>query len=140
MKTAAATSHRRFHRTTEIDVDDIETGLDEFQRGRPEFRGVRAHQLPADGVFFIRDVQMMPCSLPIFEVDQESVDFDFGQCVRRTQASSHDSHRSVAVATERGLHDRKSHLDWADHQGTPRRQGVVLRPARMFEKRARDDL
>ena len=57
---APATADRRLHRAAEIDVDDIETGVDESLRSELKLSWVGAHQLATDGVIFVRDVQMPP--------------------------------------------------------------------------------
>ena len=56
-KSATATAEHFFHRAAEIDVDHVEArGHQALGRGG-EIVGIGAHQLPADGMLFVGDVQ-----------------------------------------------------------------------------------
>src|SRR5262249_38285219 len=56
---SAATAAQHFlDGATEVDVDDIESALDQFDRGQRELLGLGAHELPADGMLVGRDVEV----------------------------------------------------------------------------------
>ena len=57
VKAAAAAAEHFLHRAAEVDVDHVEAALDQPQRGRAELLGLGAHELPADGMLFVGDVQ-----------------------------------------------------------------------------------
>ena len=59
VEAAAATAEHLLHRAAEVDVDHVEPALDEPLGGGAELLGLGAHELAADGVLLVGDVQQM---------------------------------------------------------------------------------
>ena len=110
MIAAAAAADGRLDRASEIDVDDVEPGGDQFSGGRPELNGIRPHELAADGVLFVGDLQMAPRAAAVLQVEHKPVDHDLGECVGRPQAPRDDAHRPVAISAQCGSVQRETRL------------------------------
>jgi hypothetical protein len=106
VEAAAAAAEDFFHGAAEVDVDDIEAGLDEFFCARGKLLGLGAHELTADGALFVGDVEEVPIAVAIFfHRDEELIEHHFADGVRRTVAACEEAHGPVAVAGEGGLDD-----------------------------------
>jgi len=114
MKAATATAKDFFHRTAEVDVDHIEAMFDESNRGRAKLLGVGAHELTADRVFVVSDMHEVVIFATIANLQDELVEHHFADGIGSPESSRDKSHRGIAVATERSLHDREVELDRAD--------------------------
>src|SRR5262249_48698149 len=114
VKSATATPQNLLHRAAEIDVDHVEARLDELLCPERKLLGLGAHELPADRMLFVRDVKNMPRLQAIFERDQKLVEHHLAERVRRAMPAREHAHARIAIAAERGLHDRKADVDVAE--------------------------
>ena len=110
MKAAATAAEYFLHGAAEIDVDHVEATFDQPDRGRPELFRIGAHELTAGRMLFLRDVQEMTIPPARLELDDEFVEHHFANRIRSAESPSDHTHRHVAVARERRLHDRKVEL------------------------------
>ncbi len=113
---AAAPSQDLLDRAAKIDIDHIETGLDEPFGRRSESDRIGAHQLSADWMLLVGHVECPPARTGAAKVDQQPVEHDFADRVGGAELPGNDPHRAVAVAGQSGLDNGKVELDCADRQ------------------------
>src|SRR6267142_1596020 len=118
VKAAAAAAENFLHRAAEVDVDGVETRLDEFLRTGGELLRLCAHQLPADRPLFVRNVQEMPVAIAVlFHRHEKLVEHYFAHGIRRSVPTSEQPHRPVAIARQRRLHDWKADCEGTELEG-----------------------
>ncbi len=113
-KTAAAAAEHFFHGAGEIQVEDVEAGLDQFERGRGKIVGHGPHELRSAGMFFVGHPQKPLGLLAFGHVEDELIEEHFTNGVGCSQSPGDHSHRPIAITGEGGLHDGEADLDGAD--------------------------
>ncbi len=114
MKPTPTSSKDFFDRAAKIDVDNIKTSLDQLHRTSSKLFWLGPHQLPANGMLFIGDMQKMAGSFSLFQIDQELIQHDFANGIGCSQPSGDHSHRPIAVSRKRSLNDRESNIHVAN--------------------------
>ena len=112
---AAAAAHDFADGAGEIEVDDIEAGVDKDFGGGGEFIGFGAHELAGDGVIGVAEDGAFFAAAPAAEEDL--VEEGFGDGIRAAAAAGDDAHGHVGIAGEAGLHGRKWERQGADPAG-----------------------
>ncbi len=116
MKTAAAPPEHLLHRTAEVDIDDIKARFGEFDRSGGKLLRLAAHQLTADGMFFVGDVKEVTGLGSIGQRDEKLVEHHLAQRVRCTVSAGQNPHRQIAVPAQRRLEKRRCDRDVTDSQ------------------------
>lgn len=114
MKAATTAAEHLLDGATKVDVDDVESRFDQLQGSGRELFRLGSHQLAADGMLFVADVQEMPRPLPLLDGDQELVEHHLANRIARPMPPRDHSHRPIAVTRQRRLDDRKADLYVAD--------------------------
>ncbi len=113
--TAAATAHDFFNRAGEIEVDDVEAGLDEEFGGAGHFVGFAAHQLSGDGMILVAE------DGTFFETaaatEEDLIEECFGDGVGAAAAAGDDAHGHIGITCEAGLHGGEGEFKGADVDG-----------------------
>jgi len=110
VKPTAAPSKHPLDRATEVDVDDIEPRLNQYQSAGRKLFWFGAHQLSTDGVLVFGKVKQALASLAPSFSDQGLVEHHLGERVGSAQLPRDPTHRPVAVARQSGLHNGKTDL------------------------------
>ena len=114
---AAAAAEHLLHRAAKVDVDHVEARRDEPPRRRREIVGIRPHQLPTDGMLVVGDRDPGEVSLVRADHGHERVEQHLAECVGGAVLPGQQPHRQIAVAGERGLHDRRRERHAPDRKG-----------------------
>ena len=111
---ASALADDFFHRTPEVDVDDVEPGGDEASCALGEQFGLGSHQLPADRPFVFAAIEQMAVAPAVLESHEELVEHHFAERIRGAVSPGDQAHRPVAVAGKCGLGDWRGERNFAD--------------------------
>jgi hypothetical protein len=103
MIAASTTSQNLLHRAAEIDVDHIEPGGNQSPGAGGELLGFGSHQLAADRMIVVGQVQEVLGAFALADAQQELIQHHLAQRVRSAQAASDPPHRPVAVPGQGGL-------------------------------------
>lgn len=106
MKSSAAASENFLNRTTEIDVDHVETSFDQLGSAGGKLLWFRPHQLATDRVITVADVQEIAGLFPIFpNGHEELIQHHLVECVSCPMLPCQSPHRPVTVARQGRLDD-----------------------------------
>ena len=103
-------------RAAKVDVDHVEASFHQSQCTGSKLLGFGAHQLSADWMFVIANVEEVTVFLTWLDFDQEAIKHHLAEGICGAVLAGNYAHGPIAVTRQRGLDNRKTNCNVADMQ------------------------